>query len=458
MPALLVAVLLLLLAPAAHAGTVTIGPSPLAATGIAYGCSAECTAPSVSSLLQTGGANPTAPGRGRVTSWRVIGDPGNQGFVKLVVATRSGTSATSRAVSAAATDYAGGANATDLPIEAGDHIGVTLCRCQSQTTDVDYATVSGAGWLLFNQNGFAEAGLTRTGLDGSDRQYQFNATVVLAPALTSLDPVRGTRAPVTLTGTDLDGATAVRFGDAAADQFTVDSPTRITATPPPGVNGTDAQVTVVGPGGTSNALTYQYRAAPAANAIDPDHGPAAGGNQVVITGFALDRTTGVTFGGQPSTLFNAETPERLRVAVPPGTPGTIVQVVVTTETGSSNTLGYAYDALVVPDTRAPRVTALARAQKTILYELDEAATVTFTLKRKARGYKVKGKCRAKRKRGAKRCTRTVAAGKPFTDAGDQGTNSVALPKLGKGAYVLTAVARDAAGNAGKPRRASFTVR
>jgi subtilisin family serine protease len=57
---------------------------------------------------------------------------------------------------------------------------------------------------------------------------------------------------VTITGTHLDGATAVRFGSSNAPSFTVDSPTSITATSPAGAETVD--VTVTTPGGTSPAV------------------------------------------------------------------------------------------------------------------------------------------------------------------------------------------------------------
>ena len=55
---------------------------------------------------------------------------------------------------------------------------------------------------------------------------------------------------VTITGTNLTGATAVRFGLGNATGFTVDSDTQITATAPAGSPGT-VDVTVATPGGTS---------------------------------------------------------------------------------------------------------------------------------------------------------------------------------------------------------------
>jgi plastocyanin len=80
-----------------------------------------------------------------------------------------------------------------------------------------------------------------------------NVTPSLAPTIKKLSPRRGTAAggtPVTITGTNLTGATAVKFGATNAKSFTVNSATSITAESseePPG----SVEVTVTTPGGTS---------------------------------------------------------------------------------------------------------------------------------------------------------------------------------------------------------------
>ena len=64
------------------------------------------------------------------------------------------------------------------------------------------------------------------------------ATVLqAAPAVTGISPASGPESggtTVTITGTDLTGATDVQFGNTSAINFTVDSPTQITATAPAG--------------------------------------------------------------------------------------------------------------------------------------------------------------------------------------------------------------------------------
>ena len=75
---------------------------------------------------------------------------------------------------------------------------------------------------------------------------------VPAPAVSSVLPGVGlplAGVPVTITGTNLEGATAVKFGGASALSFHVESETAITATAPPGEGTVD--VTVTTPRGTS---------------------------------------------------------------------------------------------------------------------------------------------------------------------------------------------------------------
>jgi len=87
-----------------------------------------------------------------------------------------------------------------------------------------------------------------------------------APTVTVISPTSGTTAggtPVTIIGTNLNGATAVTFGGAAATGVSVVSPTQITAITPVHAVGT-VPVVVTTPGGTatkSNAYTYVANAA-----------------------------------------------------------------------------------------------------------------------------------------------------------------------------------------------------
>ncbi|MEU7631265.1 IPT/TIG domain-containing protein [Nocardia sp. NPDC049220] len=80
-----------------------------------------------------------------------------------------------------------------------------------------------------------------------------------APTLVSASPGSGPiigGTAVTLTGTNLTGAAAVRFGTTPAISFTVDSATQITAISP-AVSGV-VLVTVTTPSGVSNGVSFTY--------------------------------------------------------------------------------------------------------------------------------------------------------------------------------------------------------
>ncbi|MCU1458139.1 MAG: Ig family protein, partial [Actinomycetia bacterium] len=158
-----------------------------------------------------------------------------------------------------------------------------------------------------------------------------------APAITGVSPASGPSAggtSVTITGTNLTGASAVKFGATAAGSFTVNSATSITATAPAGTGTVD--VTVAGPGGTSvtgAADRFTYNApAPAVTGVSPASGPAAGGTTVTVTGTNLTGATGVKFGATAAASFTVNSATKITAVSPAGT-GT-VDVTVTGPAGT----------------------------------------------------------------------------------------------------------------------------
>ena len=165
-------------------------------------------------------------------------------------------------------------------------------------------------------------------------------TYAVVPAVTSVAPTSGPTAGgtvVTVTGTSLTGATAVKFGAAPATAFTVNSATSITATAPAGAAGV-VDITVTTAGGTSAtsaADQYTYVAAPTVTSVSPTGGPSAGGTAVAITGTNLNGAIAVTFGATPATSFTVNSATSISAVSPAGA-GT-VDVRVTTAGGTSAT-------------------------------------------------------------------------------------------------------------------------
>ncbi len=143
---------------------------------------------------------------------------------------------------------------------------------------------------------------------------------------------------VTITGVNLSGTTAVRFGTKPATAITNVSPTQVTAVSPSGSGSVG--VTVTTPGGTSNPIPFFYVGAPFKASLSPVAGSSAGGDTVTITGTGLSTATSVSFGANPATP-TVVSDSVITAVVPAGAAGP-VGVTVTTAGGSNNGLSYTY--------------------------------------------------------------------------------------------------------------------
>lgn len=162
-------------------------------------------------------------------------------------------------------------------------------------------------------------------------------TYVPVPTVTNVSPGAGPAAggtSLTVTGTNLTGATSVTVGGAAAS-FSVDSATQITATTPAGAAGTaDVRVTTAGGQSANTAADdFTYVAAPAVTSLAPSAGPAAGGTSVTITGTNLTAASAVTFGGVNAAAYTVDGPTQITATAPAG--AGVVDVRVTTIGGQS---------------------------------------------------------------------------------------------------------------------------
>ena len=145
-------------------------------------------------------------------------------------------------------------------------------------------------------------------------QFTYEVSGIPAPTVVSLSPNRGPSkggTEVVITGTNLNGATAVKFGTVSAASFTIDSPTQITAISPVGTGGQQVDVQVSTPGGVSAVSAGDKFSCPNADWIDPIvtvTTPKAGkvGASFDVTGVAKDNQgiarVEVTFNGGPIQL------------------------------------------------------------------------------------------------------------------------------------------------------------
>ena len=153
----------------------------------------------------------------------------------------------------------------------------------------------------------------------------------VTPRVTAFSPPRGLPgANVSITGTTLGGATAVRFGSAPA-VFTPISAGEVVATVP--ATAMTGRITVVTADGQSmSPAEFLVIRQPTLTSLSP--GAAAVGASVTLAGTNLASATEVAFNGVPVDRRTVLSNNALRVMVPPG--ATTGRVSVTNAAGSAN--------------------------------------------------------------------------------------------------------------------------
>jgi hypothetical protein len=159
------------------------------------------------------------------------------------------------------------------------------------------------------------------------------------PTISSVAPAIGPAAggtPVTITGTNFNGVTGVKFGGVAAATFTVPNTTHITATSPAGSGSVDVTVTTAsGTSAANSGDVFTYIALPTVTSVYPNMGVKTGGTFVIITGTALTAATAVKFGTSAALTYSVNSATQISATSPPGSG--IVDVTVTTAGGTSAT-------------------------------------------------------------------------------------------------------------------------
>ncbi|HAN70786.1 MAG TPA: hypothetical protein DCQ36_04235, partial [Actinobacteria bacterium] len=200
------------------------------------------------------------------------------------------------------------------------------------------------------------------------------------PTLTSVTPSSGAASggtSLTLTGTNLSGATAVTVGGAAAT-ITSAGATSVVATTPAGTAGSTT-VTVTTPGGSASlAGAFTYTASGGGSTgggggggsstpsstgggslqeiteVRPAFGPISGGNLVSVIGYGFTGATSVTIGGKAA-AFRVINDATVEVTMPPGDALGSVDVAVNLTPARGRAFapgGYVYQA-DAPATPAP---------------------------------------------------------------------------------------------------------
>ncbi len=357
-----------------------------------------------------------APATGTITSWRVTGE----GKLKLRVIESGPEGGWSGAgTSAAATNLEGQPNATSLPIEVGDMIGVDF-PAGSGLSVIGWDKVANAERFEWFSPELRDAGEFREpGFVEREERLLLSAEEVLEPVLSSISPPVGGTAggnTVTIMGKYLDGATGVTFGSTPASSFRVDSPNQLTAVAPASAAG-DVSVRVTGPGGTSevsSAARYTFTGPPAI---------------AMTTTNPLTGAVGPSLAPKPTISDFSQSAARWKRG------GSLARI-----------------------SRAPVGTTYG-------FSLNEPATAALSFTHLVAGRRVNGRCVAAThgNAGRPRCKRDLAAGSLPVSA-HAGANTVRFQgrlsnarTLQPGSYGVTIIARDARGLQSSPQSLSFTI-
>ena len=130
---------------------------------------------------------------------------------------------------------------------------------------------------------------------------------------------------VTITGTRFEGVTVVSFGASGAREFTVNSPTSITAVSPVGAGTVDVTVTTAG-GPSATVKGDQFGFIPVVESVAPGSGSTEGGASVTITGagFAVGvGTTTFKFKSKLATEVDCTTETSCTAVSPANKAGTV---------------------------------------------------------------------------------------------------------------------------------------
>ncbi|MGW5129661.1 IPT/TIG domain-containing protein [Streptomyces sp. NPDC004069] len=233
---------------------------------------------------------------------------------------------------------------TVVPVTGTGFTGATAVRFGSGAA-ATFTVLSSTQVTAVAPAGAGAVNVTVTTSQGTSTQTA-TYTYVAAPAVSGVTPSQGPVSggtTVTLTGTNLSGATAVLFDGSPATSLTVLSATRIVAVTPAHAAGA-AAVTVTTPGGTSNPddpnAYFYYAPVPSLTGVAPPAGPSAGGTTATLTGTGLLNATAVRFDTAAAS-FTVVSDTQVTVVTPVHAAGAAA-VTLITPGGTSNPLGYVY--------------------------------------------------------------------------------------------------------------------
>jgi hypothetical protein len=297
-----------------------------------------------------GGVTATAISVFNATTITATTPAGSAGAANVVVTTPAGTSGTSGnnrytyVTSAAPTVTAITANSgttaggTSVTITGTNFTGATTASIGGSAAT--FVTVVNATTITAATPAHAAGAVSVTVTTPAGTGTGTNLfTYVAQPAtISGISPNSGTTlggAAITITGTNLTGATAVTFGGIAATNVTVNGGgTSINALTPAHAIGAVSVIVTTPVGSATAAGTYLYvPPTPTVTSITPNSGTTLGGTAVTITGANFTGATAVTIGGTAATTVSVSSATTILATTPAHAPGP-ASVVVTTPGGT----------------------------------------------------------------------------------------------------------------------------
>ena len=240
------------------------------------------------------------------------------------------------------------------PTAGGTSVTITG-TCFTGATGVTFAGVAGTAFTVVDDThitvtspahaaGAVDVVVTGSVACGGNSTLTNGFTYIApgGPVALSLTPDSGPASggtSVTITGTNLTGATGVTFDGIAGTNFVAVNSTTVTVTTPSHAIG-DADVVVQTPLGPSGPLAFTFLPTTVI-AVAPGSGVVTGGTAVTITGACFTGATGVLFGATPATSFNVVNDTSIVAVSPPGT-GVVDVTVIGSPTCGDGTLASAF--------------------------------------------------------------------------------------------------------------------
>lgn len=290
----------LVMAVAAGATTVTVGSVlPPTFTSTPF----EGVRSQFNTTLPETGASVASPVNGEIVRWKVVGAVGGPFTLRVLhpngagAYTATGTSQPAKPLGPGIETFP-----TNLTIRSGDLISIDS---SNPTDEIGVATVAGAGYGIFSSPPF-EGSTNAPALSKSGAEIELAAEVQPAPAITKVSPNGGSvlgGEKVTITGTNLAGASALMFGDVAASSFTVVNEEKITAVAPAQTKVGRVDITtttLAGESPTSRADSFYYAGCTVPNVVGKKLGTAKA--NLRGSGCGIGKITKVTAPQKPKKL------------------------------------------------------------------------------------------------------------------------------------------------------------